>query len=61
MMNKPMTTEGLFHRIENILKEKGKMPDILDYSLATNKSVPIKTYEFDLGAALLMGATKGFI
>ena len=29
-MNKPMTTEELFNKICNILKEKGKFPDILE-------------------------------
>ena len=33
-MKKQMTTEELFHKILNILKDKGKLPDILDYSLA---------------------------
>ena len=31
-----MTTEELFNRINGILKEKGKLPDILDYGLATH-------------------------
>ena len=30
-MNKPMTTEELFNKICNILKEKGRLPDILEY------------------------------
>ena len=47
-MNKPMTTEELFNKIEDILKEKGKLPSILDYGLATRRPVPVKTYEFDL-------------
>ena len=32
-MDKPMTTKELFEKIRDILKEKGKLPDILDYSL----------------------------
>ena len=28
---RPMTTEGLFDTICKILKEKGKLPDILDW------------------------------
>ena len=44
-MNKPMTTEDLFNKIQDILKAKGKLPAILDYGLATRSPVPIKTYE----------------
>ena len=36
-MQRPMTTQELFNRICDILKEKGKMPDILDYGIATRK------------------------
>lgn len=32
-MNRPMTTEELFNRIQDTLKEKGRLPDILDYGL----------------------------
>lgn len=35
-MEKPMTTGELFEKIKNILQEKNKLPDILDYSHATN-------------------------
>ena len=38
---RPMTTEELFNRINGILKEKGKLPDILDYGLATHSPVPV--------------------
>ena len=40
-MKRPMTTGELFNKIQGILKEKDKLPDILDYGLATYKSVPI--------------------
>ena len=40
MLKKPMTT-----KIKGILKEKGKLPDILDYGLGAYRPVPIKTYE----------------
>ena len=39
-MTKPMTTEDLFNKIQDILKEKGKLPVILDYGLATHSPVP---------------------
>ena len=45
---RPMTTEELFNRINGILKEKGKLPDILDYGLATHNPVPITNYEYGL-------------
>ena len=54
-MKKPMTTEELFHKILNILKDKGKLPDILDYSLADGNPVPIRTYEFNLRSNLDYG------
>ncbi len=34
-MTRPMTTEELFEKINSILKEKDKIPNILDYGLAT--------------------------
>lgn len=48
-MNKPMTTEDLFNKIQDILIEKGKLPAIFDYGLSISSPVPIETYEFDLG------------
>ena len=45
MLKKPMTTKELFDKIKGILKEKGKVPDILDYGLGAYRPVPIKTYE----------------
>ena len=32
-MTRPMTTEELFEKINSILIEKSKIPNILDYSL----------------------------
>lgn len=58
-MTRPMTTEELFGKVNSILKEKGKLPDILDYGHATNNPVPIKTYEFALGHCLDYGANEG--
>ena len=58
-MDKPMTTEELFNKIKSILKEKGKLPDILDYGNATWKPVLIRTYEFALGHCLDYGANEG--
>ena len=58
-MKKPMTTKELFNRIQSILKEKDKLPDILDYGLATNNPVQIRTYEFDLKSNLAYGGNEG--
>ena len=58
-MTRPMTTEELFEKINSILKEKGKIPDILDYGNATSNPVPIRTYEFDLGNSLNYGSNEG--
>lgn len=60
-MDRPMTTEELFNRIQDMLKEKGRIPAILDYGLATCRPEPIRTYEFDLISKLALGAVKVFI
>lgn len=59
IMKKPMTTEELFEKIQGVLKEKGKLPDILDYGLATHRPVPITNYEFDLKSNLNYGGNEG--
>jgi len=58
-MKKPMTTEELFEKIQGVLKEKGRLPDILDYGLATHRPVPITNYEFDLKSNLNYGGNEG--
>lgn len=58
-MKNPMTTEEYFNKICGILKEKGMMPDILDYGLPTYHPVPMKTYEFDIGNNLDYGGSEG--
>ena len=59
MISRPMTTEELFDKICGILKEKGKMPDILDYGLATSDRVQIRTYQFALKNNLDYGGSEG--
>lgn len=59
MRRRPMTTEELFNRIEVILKEKNKLPDILDYGLATGNALPITNCEFDLRSNLAYGNSEG--
>lgn len=58
-MTRPMTTEELFEKINSILIEKSKIPDILDYSLATSNPIPIRTYEFNLRNSLNYGGNEG--
>ncbi len=58
-MKKPMTTGELFEKIKGILEEKGKLPDILDYALASDNPVPIRTYAFALGNCLDYGMSEG--
>ena len=58
-MKRPMTTAELFDKIQDILKDKGKMPDILDYGIATSKPVPIRIYEFELKNNLDYGGSEG--
>lgn len=55
----PMTTAELFNRICNVLKDKGLMPDILDYGLETHQPAPVMTYEFDLKNSLQYGGNEG--
>ena len=58
-MVRPMTTSELFSTIKNILKAKGRLPNILDYDIATTKQVPIKTCEFLLRSHLMYGESEG--
>ena len=58
-MNKPMTTEDLFNKVCHILKEKGRLPDILEYESATGNPVPVTTYEYELGSKLAYGGNEG--
>lgn len=58
-MTRPMTTGELFEKINCILEEKGKLPDILDYSHAASNPIPVRTYEFDLGNSLDYGGNEG--
>ena len=41
------------------MKEKGKLPDILDYGLATHNPVPITNYEYGLRNKLDYGGNEG--
>lgn len=54
-----MTTGELFDAICKILKEKGKMPNILDYGLTTHNPAPITNYEYSLRNKLDYGGNEG--
>ena len=58
-MTKPMTTEELFNKAFDILKEKGRIPDILEYGHAAGSPVSITTYEYELGSKLAYGGNEG--
>lgn len=58
IMNRPMTTTELFLKIQDILKEKNRLPNILDYGIAT-KVVPIKTCALLLRSHLMYGESEG--
>lgn len=58
-MKKPMTTEELFEKIKNSLKEQGKLLSILDHGLASCSPVPITNYEYDLRSNLAYGGSEG--
>lgn len=54
-----MTTEELFDIICKILKEKGRLPDILDYGLAMHNPALIANYEHSLKNKLDYGGNEG--
>lgn len=58
-MKKPMTTAQLFYRIKIILREKDKLPYILDYGLATDNPILIKSCKFELRYNLTYGEIRG--
>ena len=58
-MKRPMTTEEFFNKICGVLKERGMMPDILDYALAAYEPAPMKTYEYSIRNKLDYGGNEG--
>lgn len=59
MLEKPMTTGEWFQKIKTILEEKGKLPSMIDYSLASNQATPIKTESFNWENDLDYGSSEG--
>ena len=53
------TNERLFNTIVNNLREKGLLPDILDYDLSDRDLTDIKTCEWDCTADLRFGNNEG--
>ena len=59
-LKRPMTTTEYFNEVCKILNDKGLMPEnFLDYTLATRKAVPMKTYEFSVRNNLDYGGSEG--
>ena len=54
-MNRPMTKEELFNKVYDILKEKGRIPDIIEYGHAAGSPVSITTYVYESGSKLAYG------
>lgn len=55
----PYTTKELFNIINQHLKEKGLLPDILDYGIAESKDIPIRSYAWDLIGIVNFGGSEG--
>lgn len=58
-MDRPMTTEELFNKICDVLKEKGMFPDILDYALPGDRPFPVTNRNFSIRNNLDYGASEG--
>lgn len=59
MKKKLYTNESLFNTIVNILKDKGLLPNILDYDLSERYVTELKTCEWDCTADLRFGGNEG--
>ena len=53
------SAETLFELIMQQLKDEGKVPDILDYALATSESHEFRDYEFDVLGCVNYGGSEG--
>lgn len=58
-MDKPMTIGELFHTICGNLRQKGLMPDILDYALPESNGREIKNPDISIGSNLDYGGSEG--
>lgn len=57
-VSKP-TNQGLFDTVVEVLKEQGKLPDILDYSLHENNLKELSDYQFNCTYKLDYGGSEG--
>ncbi len=57
-VSKP-TNQGLFDTIVEVLKEQGKLPDILDYHLHEHNLKEISDYKFNCSYKLDFGGSEG--
>lgn len=56
---KPFTTTELFNIINEQLKEKCVLPEILDYGLATREICNMLNYQFDIVGIVNFGSSEG--
>lgn len=56
---KKPTNQFLFDKVVEILKEQGKLPDILDYSLHEHTPKEFSDYQFNCGYMLDYGGSEG--
>ena len=56
---KPFTTVELFNVINERLKKKGVLPDILDYGIETSNAVELRSYQFDVIGIVNFGGSEG--
>lgn len=53
------TTASFFTIIMKQLREEGRIPEILEYALATDEETEIRNYEFDVLGAVNYGGSEG--
>lgn len=56
---KPFTTVELFNVINELLKKKGVLPDILDYGIEATNPVELRSYQFDVIGIVNFGGSEG--
>ncbi|MCR5367149.1 hypothetical protein [Eubacterium sp.] len=61
MRKNPYTAAELFDAVTNILKEKNKLPDIIDYTLSSSEAREyyLTNEEFEIRSELMYGGSEG--
>lgn len=61
MRKNPYTAAELFDAVTNILKEKNKLPDIIDYTLSSSEAREyyLTNEEFDIRSEIMYGGSEG--